>query len=63
MSYFAVIRDAGTAWSDAGIATQPAVDDHAAFMTALAEEQFVLIAGPVAGTEKDASGCQCRLRG
>jgi uncharacterized protein YciI len=52
MSYFAVIREAGAAWSDGGIAEQPAVDDHAGFMNALAEEQFVLLAGPVAGTEQ-----------
>jgi hypothetical protein len=29
MSYFAVTRSAGPAWTDGGIAAQPAVDDHA----------------------------------
>jgi uncharacterized protein YciI len=52
MSYFAVIREAGAAWSDGGIAARPAVDDHAGFMNALAEEQFALLAGPRAGTEQ-----------
>jgi uncharacterized protein YciI len=51
MSYFAVIREAGPGWSDGGIAGQPAVNDHAGFMNALAEEGFVLFAGPLAGTE------------
>jgi uncharacterized protein YciI len=51
MSYFAVIREAGPAWSDGGIAGQSAVDDHAGFMNALANNGFVLFAGPLAGTE------------
>ena len=51
MSYFAVIREAGPGWSDGGIAGQPAVNDHAGFMNALADEGFVLFAGPLAGTE------------
>ncbi len=52
MSYFAVIREAGPAWNDGGIADQPAMIDHAAFMTGLAAEDFVLLAGPLAGTEQ-----------
>jgi uncharacterized protein YciI len=51
MSYFAVIRQAGPGWSDGGIAGQPAVNDHAGYMNALAGEGFVLFAGPLAGTE------------
>jgi uncharacterized protein YciI len=51
MSYFAVIREAGPGWTDGGIAGQPAVNDHAGFMNALADEGFVLFAGPLAGTE------------
>jgi uncharacterized protein YciI len=53
MSYFAVIREAGSTWTDGrGITEQPAVSDHAAFMNALAEEGFVLFAGPLAGSEQ-----------
>jgi uncharacterized protein YciI len=52
MPYFAVIREAGPAWADGGIAAQPAVEDHAAFMSALAEEGLVLFAGPLAGSER-----------
>jgi uncharacterized protein YciI len=51
LSYFAVIRQAGPGWTDGGIAGQPAVNDHAGFMNALADEGFVLFAGPLAGTE------------
>jgi uncharacterized protein YciI len=51
MSYFAVSREAGPGWTHGGIAGQPAVKDHAAFMNALADEGFVLFAGPLAGTE------------
>ena len=52
MSIFAVTREAGPAWVDGGIFDQPAVEDHAAFMNALAEEGVVLFAGPLAGTER-----------
>jgi uncharacterized protein YciI len=52
MSYFAVTRSAGPAWTDGGIAAQPAVDDHATFMNGLADERFVLVAGPLSGTEQ-----------
>jgi uncharacterized protein YciI len=52
MSYFAVIREAGPAWTNGkGISGQPAVSDHAAFMNALADEGFVLFGGPLAGSE------------
>lgn len=52
MSCFAVTREAGPEWTDGGITAQPAVNDHAAFMNALADEDFVLFAGPLAGTEQ-----------
>jgi uncharacterized protein YciI len=52
MSYFAVIREAGPAWSDGkGAFEQPVVDEHAAFMNVLAEQGFVLFAGPLGGSE------------
>ena len=41
MSYFAVIREAGPGWSDGGVAAQPDVANHAAFMNNLAGEGFV----------------------
>ena len=53
MSYFAVIRDAGPAWTDGqGAFEQPDVEAHAAFMNALSEEGIVLFAGPLAGSEQ-----------
>jgi uncharacterized protein YciI len=52
MSYFAVIREAGPAWTDGkGISEQAAVSDHATFMNAVADQGFVLAAGPLAGSE------------
>jgi uncharacterized protein YciI len=52
MSTFAVIREAGPAWIDGkGIYEQQAVEEHAQFMNALADEGVVLFAGPLAGTE------------
>ena len=52
MSLFAVIREAGPSWTDGqGAFEQPAVNDHAAFMSGLADEGFVLFAGPLAGSE------------
>jgi uncharacterized protein YciI len=36
---------------DGGIAAQPDVADHAAFMNGLADEGLVLLAGPLARTE------------
>jgi uncharacterized protein YciI len=54
MSLFAVTREAGPSWTDGkGAFDQPAVNDHAAFMNALANEGFVLFAGPLAGSEHD----------
>jgi hypothetical protein len=52
MTYFAATREAGPSWTDDGIATQHAAGEHAAFMDALADEGFVLLAGPLAGTEQ-----------
>ena len=51
MSYYAVIRDAGPRWVDGGIAAQPDMADHTAFMNGLADEGLVVVAGPLAGTE------------
>jgi uncharacterized protein YciI len=52
VSLFAVTRAAGPAWTDGhGISEQPAVSEHAAFMNALAEQEFVLFGGPLAGSE------------
>jgi len=51
VSLFAVTREAGPAWAAGGIFDQPAVNDHAAFMNALADEGVVLFGGPLAGTE------------
>ncbi len=54
MSYFAVIREAGPAWGDGnGIAAQPPLAEHAAFMNTVAEEGFVVCGGPLAGTEHE----------
>jgi uncharacterized protein YciI len=51
MSAYAVIREAGPGWTEGGIADQLAVADHAEFMNDLADEGFVLFAGPLAGSE------------
>ena len=51
MSLYSVIREAGPGFLSGGIAAQPDVADHAAFMNALASEGIVLFAGPLAGTE------------
>jgi uncharacterized protein YciI len=54
MRLFAVTREAGPGWTEGkGAFEQPAVNDHAAFMNALAGEGFVLFAGPLAGSEHD----------
>ena len=54
MSLFAVTREAGPSWTDGkGAFEQPAVNDHVAFMNNLADEGFVLFAGPLAGSERD----------
>lgn len=52
MSYFAVIREAGPAWNAGGIFEQPAVNEHATFMNALADQGVVLFGGPLAGSER-----------
>lgn len=51
MSLFAVVREAGPGWAAGGINDQPAVEEHAEFMSALAQKGVVLFAGPLAGTE------------
>lgn len=52
MSLFAVTREAGPAWTDEkGAFEQPGVNEHVAFMSALADDGSVLIAGPLAGSE------------
>ena len=54
MSLFAVTREAGPCWTEGkGAFEQPAANDHAAFMNRLAEDGFVLFAGPLAGSEHD----------
>ena len=46
MSHFAVIREAGTGWLEGkGAHEQPEVGDHAAFMSGLAKDGFLLFAG------------------
>jgi uncharacterized protein YciI len=52
MSHFAVTREGGSAWTDGGIDAQQGVSDHATFMQNLAQEGFVLLAGPLSGTER-----------
>jgi uncharacterized protein YciI len=52
MSYFAVIREAGPGWTERKATfEQPDVGSHAAFMNHLAQQGFVLFAGPLAGSE------------
>lgn len=57
MSYYAVTREAGPAWTDGGINEQPRLGDHAAFMNTLADDGVLLFAGPLAGTEQGHSAC------
>ena len=53
MSLFAISREAGPGWTNGkGAFEQPAVHDHAAYMNKLADEGFLLFAGPLAGTEQ-----------
>ena len=43
----------GPGWTAGkGIAEQPGVGDHAAFMNALAAEGFVVLGGPLGGSEQ-----------
>ena len=52
MSLFAVSREAGPQWTEGtGAFEQPGSGDHAAFMSSLADEGFILFAGPLAHTE------------
>jgi uncharacterized protein YciI len=54
MTLFAVTREAGPGWTNGlGAFEQPAVSEHAAFMNNLADEGFLLFAGPLAGSEHD----------
>lgn len=52
MSLYAITREAGTAWTAGGIFDQPALDEHASFMNALAAEGFLRLAGPLARSEE-----------
>jgi uncharacterized protein YciI len=52
MSLFIVSREAGPAWNDGGIFDQPGAAEHAAFMNGLADEGFVRLGGPLAGSEQ-----------
>lgn len=53
MSCFVVIRVAGAEWADGeAMFDQPGVDGHGMFMGALTEQGFVLMAGPLAGSEQ-----------
>jgi uncharacterized protein YciI len=49
---YAVTRQAGPSWTDGGIADQPRINDRSAFMDTLADQGFVMFAGPLAGTER-----------
>jgi uncharacterized protein YciI len=51
MSCYAVIREAGPSWIAGGLDAQPRLREHAAFMNDLAEAGFVVLAGPLAGSE------------
>jgi hypothetical protein len=48
---FVVMREAGPARIDEKGPDQPEATDHAAFMATLADEDVVLIAGPLAESE------------
>lgn len=52
MSYYAVTRNAGPAWTGGkGAFEQPGANEHAVFMNTLADEGLVLFAGPLASSE------------
>jgi uncharacterized protein YciI len=53
MSNYVVTREAGPGWANGGISAQPGVDEHSAFMNSLANEGFLLFAGPLARSETD----------
>src|SRR3954453_20033004 len=53
MSQFVVTRAAGPNWTEGiGAFEQPDVNEHAAYMNALADEGVLLFAGPVGGSEQ-----------
>jgi uncharacterized protein YciI len=57
MTLYIVTREAGPGWTDdAGAFEQPDVGDHAAFMNALADDGFLLAAGPLSAASTDGSG-------
>src|SRR6187401_2726979 len=52
MSLYAVIREAGPAWTvGKGVFEQVGIEGHAAFMNALGTEGFIQFGGPLAGSE------------
>jgi hypothetical protein len=53
MSYFVVTREAGPAWINGKSAFgQPGTGDHATFMNTLHENGLVIVAGPLADSER-----------
>ena len=54
MIIYTAVREAGPGWSTGGIFDQPQVEEHAAFMNRLADEGFLLCAGPLRGPRPDA---------
>jgi uncharacterized protein YciI len=49
---FAVIRTRGAAWQHAlALESQPAWNEHAAFMNGLHHDGFVVLGGPLEGTD------------
>ena len=53
MGLYAVIREAGPAWTvGKGVFEQEGIKEHAAFMNALASEGFIQFGGPLAGSER-----------
>jgi uncharacterized protein YciI len=53
MTLYAVTREAGPTWTEGeGAFTQPGVQDHTAYMNQLSDDGFLLLAGPLAGTEQ-----------
>lgn len=53
MTLYAITRDAGPGWTEGeGAFAQPGVNDHVVFMNTLAEDGFLLLAGPLAGSEE-----------
>ena len=48
---FAVIRTRGTAWQAGPLESQADWPAHASFMNALAKDRFVILGGPLDGTD------------